>query len=419
MRRPGSAPAAVLAVAALGCAAGDSLPAPAPLPAPVAIPSPAGPGSAEPNLSTAADGTVLLSWIEPDGEGHALRYAVLDDAGWTAARTIVRGTDWFVNWADFPSIVQLADSTLAAHWLERLGEGTYAYGVRIARSHDGGATWSEPVTPHRDASPAEHGFVTLYDAGDGALGAVWLDGRRYASGDEVMTLRHTTIAPDGTLGAEQELDARVCDCCQTTVAQSDERVLVFYRDRSEEEIRDIGVVALEDSAWTAPRIVHADAWRIDACPVNGPQSDARGSHVALAWFTAAGDEPRVNVVFSSDGGRTFGPPVRIDDGAPGGRVDLLMLEDGSAVVSWLERVDGSAEIRLRRVAPEGAMSEPTIVTRTGAERASGFPRMTLSGSSILLAWTGAGAQPGATRSTATAAAPAQVLTARVHLPDAE
>lgn len=419
MRRLCLPPAAVLAATALGCGAADSPPVPESLPAPVEMPTPAGPGSAEPNLSTAPDGTVLLSWIEPDSAGHALRYAVLDDAGWTAARTIVRGTDWFVNWADFPSVVQLADSTLAAHWLQRQGEGTYAYGVRIARSRDGGETWSEPITPHRDASPAEHGFVTLYDAGAGALGAVWLDGRRYAAGDEVMTLRHTTIGPDGTTGPEHELDARVCDCCQTTVAQSDERLLVFYRDRSEEEVRDIGVVALEDSAWTAPRIVHADDWRIDACPVNGPQSDARGSHVALAWFTAAGDEPRVNVVFSSDGGRTFGAPVRIDDGAPGGRVDLLMLDDGSAVVSWLERVDGSAEIRLRRIAPEGTMSAPTVITRTAAERASGFPRMTRSGSTILLAWTGAGAQPGATRSTAADAAPAQVLTARIELPDIE
>lgn len=385
--------------------------APPPLAEPVALSTPAAPGSAEPNLSTGPDGRVHLSWLEPSDSTWMLRFSVLEDDTWSLPHTIASGADWFVNWADFPSMIQLGDGSLAAHWLQRNGAGTYAYGVRIARSTDGGETWSAPVTPH-DGTPAEHGFVSLYDAGAGNVGAVWLDGHRYAAGDEVMTLRHAVVAPDGSLGSEHEIDARVCDCCQTSVVQSDGRLLVFYRDRSEQERRDIGVATLEDSAWSQPVTLHSDGWQIDACPVNGPQADARGSSVAIAWFTAAQEEPRVNVAFSSDGGRTFSAPVRVDDGAPAGRVDLLMAEDGSAIVSWLERVDGAAEVRLRRVAPGGGMSRPLTVSRTGAERASGFPRMAFSGSDVVLAWTAAGGAAAAD------GASTVVHTARVELPAA-
>lgn len=394
--------------AGVGCEGGAVVETASPLPAPIAVPTPAGTGSAEPNLSTGVDGSVLMSWVEPSDSGHLLRFSVFDSASWSPPRTIASGSDWFVNWADFPSLIQLEDSTLAAHWLQRTGEGAYAYGVRIARSDDGGSTWSAPVTPHDD-SESEHGFVSLYDAGGGRVGAVWLDGRRYAAGEEVMTLRHASIAPDGSLSDEVEIDARVCDCCQTSIAQSDGRLVVFYRDRSEQELRDISIVALGDSAWSEPQSLHADGWQIEACPVNGPQADARGSHVAVAWFTAAGDNPRVNVAFSSDAGRTFSEPRRVDGRAPGGRVDLLMTEDGSAIVSWLERVDGAAEVRLRRVSPEGEMSEPLVVSRTGAERASGFPRMALAGSDVVLAWTAVGGA--AAYDTAAAAAAGTATTA--------
>ena len=48
--------------------------------------SPAGPGSGESHLAVARDGTIVMSWLEPDGEGHALRYATLSDSTWSAPR---------------------------------------------------------------------------------------------------------------------------------------------------------------------------------------------------------------------------------------------------------------------------------------------------------------------------------------------
>jgi hypothetical protein len=315
----------------------------------------------------------------------------------------VRGSDWFVNWADFPSLRALDDGALVAHWLERTGSDTYAYGVRVARSSDGGTTWSASFTPHRDSADAEHGFVSLYDAGGSRAGAVWLDGRQYAAGREEMTLRHALIGPDGELTDEIELDARVCDCCQTAVAQSGDDVLVFYRDRSDDEIRDISMLRISDGAASAPTRVHADDWHIAACPVNGPSADADGARVVLAWYTAPHDSGRVQVIFSEDGGATFGTPTRVDDGAPAGRVDVVLLDDGDALVTWLERVDGAAEVRARRVTAAGERGVAATVTRTGEQRASGFPRVTLAGDRLVFAWT----------ETADAATRVRTATARV------
>ncbi|MCH8961398.1 MAG: hypothetical protein IH820_08765 [Bacteroidetes bacterium] len=76
------------------------------------IESPAAPGSGEPNLHTSADGDVFLSWVEPGAETrHALRFARLEDEAWSAPQTIAEGDDWFVNWADFPSLVALDKSS--------------------------------------------------------------------------------------------------------------------------------------------------------------------------------------------------------------------------------------------------------------------------------------------------------------------
>ena len=361
---------------------------------PLATPAP--PGSAEPNLSLGAGGQVYLSWIEqaPDS-GHLLRFSMLRAERFDSPRTIARAGkgEWFVNWADFPSVVALSESQLAAHWLERTGSSRYAYGVRVARSLDGGATWSQPVAPHRDRSDSEHGFVSMFRFGS-HVGIVWLDGRKHASArseaEAEMSVRFTTLSRDGQLGADQEIDGRACDCCQTSAALTSRGPVVVYRDRSSGEVRDIAIVRHTQGKWSAPRLVHRDDWVIAACPVNGPAISARGSRVAVAWFTAAKDQPRVQLAFSADAGDRFAPPVRVDDGAPAGRVDVQLLPDNSALVSWLERVGDRAEVRVRRVYANGRKSGARTIATSSAERASGFPHMIWRGKDVVFAWTDAG-----------------------------
>jgi hypothetical protein len=363
------------------------------------IASPAAPGSAEPNLAVAPDGRVYMSWLEPADSGHALRFAVLTGRQWSPPQTIRAGRDFFVNWADFPSIEVLDGSRLAAHWLQRNGSGTYAYGVRISQSADGGRTWSTPVVPH-DGSPTEHGFVAMWPE-PGSLGAVWLDGRKmtkdgHDTSNEMM-LVSTTIEPNGKLGAEMRLDERTCDCCQNTAAITADGPIIAYRNRSPDEIRDIYVTRRVGGKWTAGVPAHADNWKIAACPVNGPAIAASGRRVALAWFTAPNDSARVKLAFSDDAGATFGTPVRVDGGTPAGRVDVALLADGSALVTWIERTGGDvAAVRGRRVGTDGSVGVATTIATSSAARASGFPRMAVTGSDVVFAWTVPG-RPSAVR----------------------
>ena len=358
------------------------------------LPSPTAPGSAEPNLTVAPDGRVYLSWLEPSETGHALRFAILSGTTWSAPRTIRAGTDFFVNWADFPSLKVLGRDQLAAHWLQRTGSSTYAYGVRVAISRDGGKSWSAAITPHRDTSNTEHGFVTLWREQRG-FSAAWLDGRKFIAdahnpANEMMVLT-TTFNPDGTLSAETMLDARACDCCQTAVALTSAGPIIAYRDRSPDEVRDIYVTRRVAGKWTRGAAVHNDNWVIPACPVNGPAIAASGTRVAVAWFTAARDEPRVKISFSTDAGASFGKAIAIDSGNPAGRVDIAMLSDGSALVSWIERTGGdTAAVQVRRVRANGRAGPTRTVALSSAARASGFPRMVISGQHALFAWTAVG-----------------------------
>jgi hypothetical protein len=266
----------------------------------------------------------------------------------------------------------------------------------VVHSTDDGATWSEPWTPHDDDSATEHGFVSLFPF-QGGVGMTWLDGRKYAAGPDgtpatrEMTVRFRSTDAGGPAGPEIVLDGRACDCCQTDAALTSEGPVVVYRDRSEDEIRDIFITRQTGDGWSPGTPVHQDGWHIEGCPVNGPAVAAAERHVAVAWFTAPGDEPRVHVSFSDDAGQSFAAPIRVDSGNPGGRVDLLMRRDGSVLVSWLERTGGDgAEVRIRSVAPDGTVGAPVTVTRSSAERASGFPRMVAAPwdpEKILVAWT--------------------------------
>lgn len=362
---------------------------------------PTGAAAAEPNLFSAPDGRVVMSWIERvDSTRHALRVSIRGtDGTWSAPRDVAVRSDFWLNWADFPSVTLLADGRLVAHWPQRNGAGRYAYEVRMAESKDEGRTWSESTTPHAPGIEAEHGFVSVLPAEQGAL-VVFLDGGNnlagaaHAGGDEEhgvpMTLSANTWGASGlSSDTKRVIDARVCDCCQTSAAMTARGPVVVFRDRSETtpEIRDISITRFVDGSWTPAIPVHADNWEVDFCPVNGPMVQAYGDTVVVAWFTGARDTAKVQVAFSYDAGASFGAPIRVDDGTPAGRVGLQMF-DGAAYVSWLERGTGdSAFVKLRRVTRDGSRDSSIVVSPSSGARSSGFPRMARLADGLLLAWT--------------------------------
>jgi hypothetical protein len=348
-------------------------------------------GSAEPHL-VASDSGIVLSWlVHRDDTSHSLQFSVLEASGWSAVHTVHEGNRFFANWADRPSVVPLPDGTWVAHWLEKSGADPYAYDVRLARSADGD-TWSNPLTPHDDGTQTEHGFVTLLPVGHDTVLVVWLDGRDTAGKpheEAQMTLRAALWSPRG-LTVQALVDPRTCDCCPTTAAVTNRGFLVAYRDRSADEKRDISLVRWEDDRWSDPWPLHEDGWIIRGCPVNGPALAADGNLVAAAWYTEA-HTAKLNVALSRDSGEHFAQVMRVDDGSPAGRADIVLLDDGDAFVVWLEAPpEGDAEIRGRRVRQNGAVDPSFVIASTDGSRASGYPQLVHRDGSLLVAWTEVG-----------------------------
>lgn len=374
------------------------------------IQSPAAQGSSLPRLTSGPDDSVWMSWVEsPHDSLSRLRFARYDKDHWSGPRTIAEGEGWFVNWADFPSVIVAANGRMLAHWLVRSASAPYAYDVVMAASNDGGDSWGQRFSPHDDGTPTEHGFVSLFDLG-ADFGAVWLDGRNTQAntadasghGHGGMTLRAARISYDARVSAGTEIDGLTCDCCQTDAAVTETGPVVVYRDRTEDEIRDIYIVGYRDGEWTTPRRVADDDWQIAACPVNGPAIEAAGSRVVVAWFTDSGG-PVIRAAFSEDAGDTFSEPVEISRDRPLGRTGLALLEDGSAVISWLANSADGGEIRYRRVARSGRLGRSMTLAGTSNSRSSGFPQMAVANDSLIFAWTDVGP-------------PSTIRTARVVIP---
>lgn len=362
------------------------------------IGSPASPNSGQPYLFPGADGQIYMSWMEPGIEKkHAFRFTTFDGNGWGEPHTIIEGNEFFVNWADVPSVFQSKDETLAAHWLESSGEWIFAYDVRMSLSEDGGLTWSQPMMPHRDGTQTEHGFASFFNHPGGGIGIAWLDGREAeeadaASGDHAhggdwnMHLRSTNILSSNQLADERVLDNKVCECCPTAAAETRDGILIAYRNRSDEEIRDIYLVRYANGTWSEPYPVHDDGWQIAGCPVNGPALVSDGDRVALAWYTGADNNSRVYVSFSRDRGRTFERPYRLNEGVALGRVAVEMLDDRSALVMWIEVEEEDAGLMIRRVFPDGTVGAVEKIATVSDDRSSGFPRMARIDDTILFVW---------------------------------
>lgn len=360
---------------------------------------PAAAGSGMYSLTTAADGRTYLSWLEPaPDKRHALRFSVLEQGEWAPARTVATGADWFVNWADHPSVTALADGTLVAHWLVNNPSReakSYGYGLRLARSTDGGTSWTEVFSAGTDNTtgysgfvsllPRPRGFAALYLTPPKATGALEsAHGGEHA--DHMMTVSVAHFGPGGTLLSDTQVDEDACTCCGTSLIETSDGLLAAYRDHRG-SVRGISVVRFRHGSWSSPTTVHADNWLIDACPTNGPVLAAAGRRVGITWFTAAGNEGRVKFSVSRDGGVTFGAPVVIDEGKPIGWPGLVMLDDGSSVVSWLEATQGGdGEVRMRRVSAEGRLGPPLVVAAAKAGRSTGIPQLARAGDKLVVAW---------------------------------
>jgi hypothetical protein len=347
--------------------------------------------NAQPNL-VSYNGSLSLSWISSKEENKAfLNYSQYKKGRWIKPQVIASGSDWFVNWADFPAHAINQDLIITSH-LKKSASGTYTYDVILNLQKLSGEKIRENFLLNTDGVKAEHGFVSIMANNEKGFFITWLDGRntieKKLEGDhKPMTIRFAEITDKGDVIKESELDASTCDCCQTSIAITNDGPIVVYRDRSEEEVRDIYIVKNINGTWEKPNAVHDDGWIINGCPVNGPKVAVNSKNLAVSWFTVSNNHPLVNVSFSKNNGNSFGAPLKVNDHDAIGRVDVAFLNDEEVIVSYMEVDDIGTYLRIKKVSFDGKISEPITISKIDGGRNTGVPQLEIIDSEIFIVWT--------------------------------
>ena len=347
--------------------------------------------NAQPSL-VSNNGNLSLTWISSDQDMNAnLNFRQFIDDKWTDSKTFANGSDWFINWADFPTHAISGDRILTSY-LKKSATGKYTYDVYLNLRDLSGDKIKEDFILNTDGFKAEHGFVSIVAKDKEGFFVTWLDGRNTVEKDvegnpKPMTIRFAEITNAGDIINETELDSNVCDCCQTSITHTDKGPLVVYRDRSEKEVRDIYMTRNINDVWEAPIPIHNDGWVIYGCPVNGPKVVSYENNIAVSWFTVSDAKPTVNLSFSKFYGASFDEPIKINDHNAIGRVDVAFLNEKEVIVSYMEGDDDGTYLRIKKVSLDGKVSEPITISRIDGGRSTGVPQLEIFNDEIFIVWT--------------------------------
>jgi len=349
-----------------------------------------------PAVAVGRDGLPVVAWIAAHGESHVLYLA----RGGRAAAPVGReaapvGREsapvrvspeglTVESLHQAPGLAVGPNGEIYVTWSSskpRPAGAMFASDLQLSRSLDGGATFEPPLRVNEDR-PISHSFEGLAVAPDGTVLVAWIDSRE-GNGSARTYLarvvdRGTRVENVVTLDREE-----TCVCCRVDVAARGDRAAVLWRKVFPDSVRDMVVATSADGgrSFATPAGVHADGWKITACPHRGGSlgMDAKGA-LHAAWYTEGRrGEPAVMFAAAADG-RRFRAPKRLD--TPGGsipdHVRLAVDGGGRAVVIWEDATavrrrilarassDGGRTWSQTRVLSSALKSfEPAVVARPG------------------------------------------------------
>lgn len=347
------------------------------------------------NVSIAADERrVVVTWAARAPEATDVYAAFSKDGGASFGPPVrvndVPG-DARASGEQAPRVV--LGATVDVVWNSRSGGASV---VRVASTRPGAKTFAPAAAVHADGLRGARGWAALALDREGAAHVTWLDGRVNAPMPGATPARrsmqqdlfHAVRRADGTRD-EVKVASDVCFCCKTAVAAGPHgAVYVAWRHIFPPNLRDMAVARSTDGGRTfgAPVRVSEDGWAIDACPDDGPSIavDA-GAVLHVAWSTQVSPTAGKGIFYttSTDGGRTFGARTRVDDASFGPAHPQLALAGERAVVVWDEGGgSGPRRIRMRSIAPRAE----AIATVSGTAAAT-YPAVTVTKDATLVAWT--------------------------------
>ena len=349
------------------------------------VKTPTNKNSLAPNLCSFGN-HFALSWIERNTDGEArLQMATWNGSEFDEIRLIAKSQGMFANWADIPPLVEAPSGDLYAHWLNRIGNETYAYGIQIERSIDHGKSWQSLGWLHNDTSATEHGFVSLIPENRNVR-AFWLYRRQMKKPTGKMMLR-TAILDGNEIKSENMLDDDVCTCCPTGAIQLPSGSAVVYRDRLPQEIRDISLVHLKNNTWSKPSRIQKDNWVMPGCPVNGPSISTNGNIIAVSRFTVIKNKAKIILRLFEVGQAESGKEITLDENVPVGRCTTVCSEDAVYNI-WIGVDKKQTVLRMAEVSLSGKIKRKITLVPIDKDRSSGMPRAIFSNNYLWVSWTG-------------------------------
>jgi len=372
----------------------------APKPSSIQFATP-GESSAMPSLAVAGR-RVALVWTGAKNAVMNVYLAVSEDGGATfPVHTRVNDLDGDVAAnVEQPPRVAVSAGDIAVVWPSKR---TGSAAIRMARSKDGGRTFSHAITLHDATLKGARGWQSLTVGPDGLLRAMWLDGRnaQHMPAMDHSSMQHTGSPRQDVYAAvidasdhvsETQVAANVCFCCKTAiVAAGDHRVFAVWRNIFPGSIRDIAMAVSADGGRSFAPLsrVSADEWQIAGCPEDGPAIAVdSGETVHIVWPTVVTKGGTQKVVFysSTKDGRAFTPRVRLSGSGQdeAAHPQIAVGHSGSAGAVWDEPVGDMRLVVFRPIWPGGKLG----VGRSLNSAISGsHPVIASVDDGFLIAWT--------------------------------
>ena len=219
-------------------------------------------------------------WLVDAANGHVrLRHS--DDFGKTLSAPVevnAQAEPIYDTAENRPKIAFGPHDELYVSWSQPRAK-PYTGFVRLARSLDGGAHFSAPITVHHDHAEITHRFDTLAVDGHGHVVIAWIDKRdleaAHAKGARYLgaAVYYSWSGDKGrSFVPERKLIDQSCECCRLAIARTPQGdVAVFFRSIFGDNIRDHAYAVLHTDGQSS----HAERatfnqWQIAACPEHGP-----------------------------------------------------------------------------------------------------------------------------------------------------
>lgn len=317
-------------------------------------------------IAATKDGGVVLAWIAAQKEAFHVYVARPGVPGGQAVRVNPEGLV-AESLHQSPGLAIGPGGEVYVSWSapKPKPEGTlFASDLYLSRSRDGGKSFEPPLRINENR-PISHSFEGIAVAADGTVIVAWLDSR------EGWEQSGTYLARVGARGSHVEqvvkLDRDTCVRCRVHVATApQETVAVAWRKVFPGQIRDMVLGLSRDGGRTfAPAtLVHADGWHITACPHRGGSVGLDGQgRFYVTWYTEGAQEQPSLRFTTSDDGRHFAAPTRLDTSTTSIPDHVRMAVDatGRAVVVWEDATAVRRRVLLRYTLDGGRTLSPIQV----------------------------------------------------------